>query len=317
VESFQTEDQAQKAVKAARRRLPGLNRMEEVIQKYEEYLIAKGNKRKSYRESTRRMRLWHPDSYQPVADVTPGQLSRFYQKRQKEVSADSHRNELAEVKTFWRWCVKHAYVTRSPAEDIEPVGRRRKGKAQLRLSEAVQLHTVACDLAARGDEGALAVLAVLMLGLRSSEIRMRKVRDVDVSGDIVLLWIEDGKTDAATRHMELPEPLDKLLVRQAEGKEREGWLFPAESASGHRGGTWLRKNVRRICEAAGVPVVCVHGLRGTWATLATDACVSAHVVARELGHTNPEVTRQHYTKAGAMERARTLKLLKVVKGGKK
>jgi integrase len=61
----------------------------------------------------------------------------------------------------------------------------------------------------------------------------------------------------------------------------------------------------------------VHGLRGTWATLATDACVSAHVVARELGHTNPEVTRQHYTKAGAMERARTLKLLKVVKGGKK
>jgi integrase len=302
---------------AARKRLPGLNRIEKVFLEYEKYLLAKGNKAKSYTETMRRMYRWHPDSHQAVADVTQQQLTKFYQKRQKQVSTDSHRNELAEVKTFWRWCMKKCYVASSPAENIEPVGRRRKGKAQLRRSEAAQFFSIALELAESGDEGAVAVLAVLMLGLRSAEIRERKVRDVDVGSENVLLWIEDGKTHAATRHLELPNPLDELLVRQAEGKEKGDWLFPSSASSGHRGSTWLLKNVRRICEAAGVPTVCAHGLRGTWATLATDAGVSAHVIARELGHTNPEVTRQHYTKAGATDRAMSRKMLKVVKGGRK
>jgi hypothetical protein len=40
------------------------------------------------------------------------------------------------------------------------------------------------------------------------------------------------------------------------------------------------------------------------------------VVAKELGHSSDEVTRQHYTKKGATERARTKKMLQVIEGGK-
>jgi integrase len=289
--------------------------VEEVLQHYEEHLAEKGNKKRSVIETARRLRIWHEDVFQPVSDVTPNQLKKRYQKRSKEVSADTHRNELSEVKTFWNWCAKNNYVTKSPAQNIEPVGRRRKGKKQLRRNEAAQFSAKAIELAQAGDEGAVAVLAALTLGLRSSEILARKVRDVDEGKSNVLLWIEDGKTEAATRHMEVPPPLSGYLVRKAADKSDDDWLFPADSESGHRSRTWLLRNVKRLCKAAGVPVVCVHGLRGTWATMATDAGTAAHVVARELGHTNPEVTRQHYTKRGATERAKARRVLKVVEGG--
>jgi integrase len=67
---------------------------------------------------------------------------------------------------------------------------------------------------------------------------------------------------------------------------------------------------------AGVPQVCTHGLRGTWATLTTEAGVSEQIVAMALGHTSPAITRQHYIKPGTQERVRVEKMLRVVQGGK-
>ena len=78
----------------------------------------------------------------------------------------------------------------------------------------------------------------------------------------------------------------------------------------------MLKTVRRICKAAGVPIISVHGLRGTWATLTTDAGVSGHVIARELGHTSYATTMAHYTKKGTIEQAKVRRMLKVVEGGK-
>ncbi|HEY3354400.1 MAG TPA: hypothetical protein VGQ83_14200 [Polyangia bacterium] len=64
-----------------------------------------------------------------------------------------------------------------------------------------------------------------------------------------------------------------------------------------------------------MPEVTVHGLRGTWATLTTDAGVAAHIVARELGHTTPTTTKLHYTQAGAADRAGARRMLTVIEGG--
>ena len=317
VESFETEALAKKAAARWRRQIPGTVRMEVALEKYRVYLRRKGNKVASVDETLRRLYTWHGEERQ-VSSFSPKLLEKAYRKRTEIMATDTHRNELGEVKTFWRWCVREGMIGKSPAEGIEPVGRRRKGKMQLRKGEAQAFYQKTVELCQGGDEGAVAVLAVLTLGLRSGEIRKRKVRDVDVAGDSVLLWIEDGKTHAATRHMEVPEPLASFLVRQAGGREPGEWLFPSYGAAyGHRTSTWLLRNVKSICRATGVPVVCAHGLRGTWATLTTDAGVSGHIIARELGHTSHTVTEQHYVAAGASDRARARKMLSVISGGKK
>ena len=109
----------------------------------------------------------------------------------------------------------------------------------------------------------------------------------------------------------------ELLLKQAMGKPSEGYLFAAKTKTGHRGRTWLREAVKRVCKEAKVPRVCPHGLRGTHATLAREAGATGHLVAKQLGHGSVRVTEEHYIEAGATERDRNKRFLKVMKGGKK
>ena len=60
-----------------------------------------------------------------------------------------------------------------------------------------------------------------------------------------------------------------------------------------------------------------HGLRGTHATLATQAGASSMLVAQSIGHAGTAVTKRHYIAEGAVEAQRQRRVLKVLSGGKK
>lgn len=281
--------------------------MDQAFRRYEQYQHDKGNKPGSTAHNMWRLRVWIDDNAM-MDDITKEIMEAKYRQRCETTAVDTHRGELAVCKTFWRWSVDDKIIEISPAEHIRPIGRRRRGKKQLRKGEAQRFAGKALLTAQAGDDGALGALTVLMLGIRSGELRKRKVRNLDATTNEVLFWIEDGKTQAAERHPGVPQPLASLLLEHAGDRGPEEWLFAANNERGYRSATWLRKSVKRVCAAAGVPNVCPHGLRGTWATLTTDAGLGAHVVARELGHTNPAVTRDHYTATGADDRARIRRL---------
>ena len=101
--------------------------MEVVLDRYERHLKEKGNKSSSVNSTIIRLKNWM-DETMIIADLTARQLQKRYNERCEEVAVDTHRNELMEVKTFWRWCVKKKLITSSPAANIEPVGKRRKGE---------------------------------------------------------------------------------------------------------------------------------------------------------------------------------------------
>jgi integrase len=141
-------------------------------------------------------------------------------------------------------------------------------------------------------------------------------RDVDVTPERVVLWVPDSKTDAGKRRLVVPEPLAGLLAARV--KSKLGWLFPSESSdSGHREPTWLRKNIRKLCDDAGVPYVCPHGARGTAATLAELAGVAGEAVARQLGHTSHRITADHYLARGTVEQVRVDRLAEQLSCGRK
>lgn len=79
---------------------------------------------------------------------------------------------------------------------------------------------------------------------------------------------------------------------------------------------WLGYHVRRLCRAAGVPVVCPHGLRGTQSSISALAVPVEHV-AVALGQTGPAVTRRHYLAAGAGQDGRQRAALRVLSGGRR
>lgn len=231
--------------------------------------------------------------------VTPDVAAELYRAETQRVTrykrpmaAASHRAELKCARAFFRWTVEDKkYLHTNPFERVKPVGRVNAGKPQLRLDEARVLNAW---LVERGqhDERATAVLTQLILGLRSTEVLRRQVRDVDDNGG--LFCIESGKTKNARRWLEIKSaPLQSLLAKQARDRKPDELLFGANRDKPYTA-TMLWKWLKSFCREAGVPHVCPHSLRGLHSTLAMEHGATSGVVAAALGHGSFEITKRHY-----------------------
>jgi len=308
VKSFITEIEATQAISELRKLATGRIPIGEALRRYETYMRLKGNKEKSIELVMHHLRAWLDDGIM-IEEFDKMRFENIYKQRCKEKAVATHQRELGDMKTFFRWMEKEKLVRHSPVAEIKATGRCNRGKPQLRRAEAQSFVAVATELAKNGDRAALALLTILMLGLRASELLNRTVRDVDIANDGVLFWIEDGKTNNAVRQLSVPPLLASLLINYVQGKEKDEKLFSYTR-------TWLLYHCGRICKLAGVPVVPTHGLRGTWATLAVELGISSHAIARSLGHSSFEITRQHYVAPGTEERIRTKRVLELVDFGK-
>lgn len=222
---------------------------------------------------------------------------------------DYHRNTLAEARTFLKWCVKKGWTQVNALEKVEGVGRRKHGKPQLRIDEARRWIAKAIEHADRGQDGAVAALMTLLMGMRASEVISRVVRDLDDDGR--LLWIPDAKTAKGRRTVQVPEVLRPYLRELTKDKT------PAAKLFGEHWRDWPRKWVQRICREAEVPEVSAHSMRGLHSTLAVDAGMSAHAVADALGHESFATTAQSYAKPEAVTRAKQRQVLRVLVGGQR
>ena len=78
-----------------------------------------------------------------------------------------------------------AWLEQNPLTEITGHGKRRHGKPQLRIDEARRLRALCHQKAAQGDDGAVAVLLGMLMGLRAGEIVSRTARDVDDESHIL------------------------------------------------------------------------------------------------------------------------------------
>lgn len=233
-----------------------------------------------------------------VSSFGPDRAQKLYDKERtritkygREVSAMTHRLLLRTTKRFFRWVVTKGYLATNPFEGVEPVGKINSGKRQLTKDEAMRLTDALYADAERGDEAATALLTQLFLGLRTSEILLRTVRDLDDGGQILV--IPYGKTKNARRRLEVPESLRPFLLRQATGKGSEVLLFGADRPRPFATDK-LWDRLQRYCRRLALPRVCPHSLRGLHSTLALDAGISSNAVAAALGHGSFAVTARHY-----------------------
>jgi len=222
------------------------------------------------------------------------------------VMTGNSRYKQEEIDEFGRRVAKH-WLRSNPVADVEGVGKRRHGKAQLRIDEARRWMAKAIELADGGEGGAIAAMMALLLGMRASEIVSRVVRDLDDDGH--LLWIPTAKTEAGKRTLRVPDVLRPYLQRLAADSTPHAPLF------GQHWRDWPREWVQRVCELAGVPKVTAHGMRGLHSTLAMEAGITGHVVAASLGHENVSTTVQSYAKPEAVAGAQQRRALRVLAGG--
>jgi integrase len=261
-------------------------------------------------------KVFFPEEDLLIEDLTPVRCRGYYDAlrtrptptTKRPLAVDSHRNILAGAKSFLKWCVGKRWISRNPLEDVTGMGKRKHGKAQLRIDEARKWQAKALELADKGEVGAVAAMMSLVMGMRASEIIGRVVRDLDDEGR--LLWIPETKTEAGKRTLPLPQVLQPYLSAIAEGKKPQDLLF------GRHWRDWPRKWVQRICREAKVPEVTAHGMRGLHGTLAVERGATTHVVAQALGHESETTSRESYISREAITGADQRRVLTVLDGGR-
>lgn len=291
--SFESEAEARAYVEAARRVSVGVNLRAAV----NEYLVwlqeAPGRGGRARRDSTVKLSAWRlrgilrcDEEDYPLWGLTRSKARAVFAKRETEVAVDTLAGELAVLHRAVAWWVKKGWMEGDPFVGCEVKGSRSAGKPQLRVTEARRFKAVA---ATEGVPGLAARLA-LLTGMRAAEVTGLIVRDID-DGTI---WITRAKTKRGVRRLELPEELRPEIEALCAGREPSAPLWGTVDRH------WLHYHVVRICELAGVPRVTPHGLRGTFATLASGRA-GTKAAAEALGH-DERMTTDVYAAPGAEAR---------------
>lgn len=267
----------------------------DAVTEYVAHLERKGNKPGSIKTSRYRLDAIL-DTARALVDLTATRAQGYYDDLVDEGGAvDTQRGCLVAAKAFGRFCHDKGWLKLNPFAGVEPVGRKSRGKEQLRIDEG-RTYTARCcaEWVEHGDRTAIAALLPLLLNLRASEVAQLVARDVDDGG--ALLWVgeADSKTLAGRRRVRTPAMLrPALLELAAKPATVDGHLFATERgepADRH----WVSRHARRLMALAKVKVVTTHGLRGTHATFATVDGDTSDSVARSMGHTDPGMTQRHY-----------------------
>jgi integrase len=252
-----------------------------------------------------------------LAWLTPRRAAELYQLVQQGRAVDTHRNALSVAKSFGRFVTDRGWLPADPFATVKPIGRRNRGKPQLRVDEARRLVDRCFEEASRES---IAVATALMLGLGATETVGRQVRDLDDGGRWFV--VSNGKNRFRERVLEVPEDLRAHLLELAKGRAGAAFLFGAGELD-RPTRYWIYYHCERLCLAAKVPVVPPHGLRGTHSTLAVGAVSTAHSVAAalaaaggSLGHApGSPVTATTYVAPGAVDTARQRAAMRVLQGG--
>lgn len=280
------------------------------VDRYESWQKARGLKPSSYETTRQRLDKFLADELKLYLDaLTSARAKSIYDGWVTRAPVDTQRNMLNETKTFMRWCIDRGWIKRSPFAAVKGVGKKKKGKLQLRFDEARKWYAAAFTLA-ETEPGAIAAMATFVFGLRASEVAQLAVRDLDDDGR--LLWVADSKTEAGKRTLEVPDDLYPLLQRLASSRAATDPLFgPGRTRY------WVYYWVQRVCAIARVQQVCAHSMRGLHGSTAVDAGATPRLVSAALGHASVAVTERHYLAAGTSARATQRAALGVLQGGRK
>jgi len=263
-------------------------------------------------------KMTEPMLEKPISAITPHKAAALYERFLCLVSSKSgtvfsvatQRTALLYTRAFFLWaCTKG--MCGNPFREVKPVGKPRAGKPQLRIEEARRFTQTALErFEQNGHPLNIAALVALMMGMRTKEVLLREVRDLDDGGRY--LWIDAGKTVNAKRHLEVPEMLRSYLLHLTVGKAPNALLFGGQSNGKPRSRQLFWAFVQRLCKFASVPLVCTHSLRGLHATLAVQSGSAAHVVAASLGHSSFEMTERHYAQPSAVANAATARVTSIL-----
>ena len=223
-------------------------------------------------------------------------LNEYAEEHEHQTTMDFHHH----VKCAILDAVDEGLIPRDPTRKAIIKGKKPREKKQKFLNQ-FELHKLIEDLDL-GPEVSWDwfILLVAKTGMRFSEALALTPRDFDFSRQILTIsktWDYKGnggflptKNQSSVRKIQI----DWLTVMQFAGLVKK---LPEDEpifAKGKIYNSTLNGILERHCKNAGIPVISIHGLRHTHASLMLFAGVSIASVARRLGHASMTTTQKTY-----------------------
>lgn len=248
----------------------------------------------------------------PLLKLTPMDIQQYYIQVQQNANLSSNtlRRHHDLLSSALRSAVRQDKLLVSPMDKVEPPRARQKEASYYRPEELKRLYTLI-----EGHSLELCVKLAGSLGMRREEICGLKWECVDFQRQI--LFIREARTAygatvvqketknrSSVRTLFLPDDLARLLrMEQARQGDllREGKLKqPSQFVVLNYQGVPYSPNAlsvafTRFVRSNNLPRVTLHGLRHSFATVASLQGVPLFDIGKALGHATPATTGKIYT----------------------
>lgn len=249
----------------------------------------------------------------PLQKLTPAQIQRYYADKIREgsISSNTVRKHHDLMNSAFKMAVKQGILLSNPASKVEPPVIKRP---EIHYYSLEQLQTLL-----QISEGTrLEVLIKLagLLGLRREEIMGLTWEHVDFEQKVIKITeartmagkdviVKDPKTSTSVRTLYMPSGIEDVLHRErekqlfykqklGEGYQDNGYVFT------HEDGRPVRPNYAselftKFIKDNGLPPLTLHGLRHSFASIASSKGIPMFDIGKALGHSSPATTSKIYT----------------------
>ena len=249
----------------------------------------------------------------PLKRLTPKMVQEYYTETQRAngLSSNTMRRHHDLLSSALRSAVRQDVIPASPMERVEP--------PRVRTTESYFYNNQELKLLYQKIEGNILELAVKLagsLGMRREEICGLKWENVDLQRHLVLIREartaygativqKETKNRSSVRTLYLPDEVYLLLEQEQARQQQERCLqSPTYNPTDHvildaKGVPYspnaLSLAFTRFVRKNDLPRLTFHGLRHTFATIASCQGASLFDIGKALGHATPATTGRIYT----------------------
>ncbi len=278
-----------------RERKPALTLTEFIDSRFEPW--AKGRFEKSspktwldwYRVGLRAIKAFKPLAGAKLDEITSESIAGFAAHRQTDnLQTSTVNSSLRVLRRILRLAVEWGALETMPKVKLLP-GERHRERVVSREEEAKYL--------AAAPEPVASMAAVLAdTGLRPEEsFRLRWEAITWPNGKYGTLLVTHGKTVAARRVLPMTSRVRKILEARWElaGKPEEGWVWPAQTRSGHIESCSLKKQHAKALRLSKVRAFVLYSLRHTFLTRLGESGCDVWTLARIAGHSSIRISSRY------------------------
>ena len=249
----------------------------------------------------------------PLKKLTPKMVQEYYTETQRAngLSSNTMRRHHDLLSSALRSAVRQDVIPASPMERVEP--------PRVRTTESYFYNNQQLKLLYQKIEGNILELAVKLagsLGMRREEICGLKWENVDLQRHLVLIREartaygativqKETKNRSSVRTLYLPDEVYLLLEQEQARQQQERCIqSPTYNPTDHvildaKGVPYspnaLSLAFTRFVKKNDLPRLTFHGLRHTFATIASCQGASLFDIGKALGHSTPATTGRIYT----------------------